>query len=136
MSKQIDLTKPLSDEDRQYLEDRARHYEIAANDAEHAGAELPPEYLGLTGGEPAFGVPADSHPEGVGLGEGTLRPTNPHATVADESAPTEEDSEDSYDDMTVAELQDELENRELPKSGKKAELIARLRGDDGGEESE
>lgn len=34
MSRQIDLSKPLSDEDRQYLLDRDRHHDITINDAQ------------------------------------------------------------------------------------------------------
>lgn len=37
---------------------------------------------------------------------------------------------DDYDDMTVDDLKDELEDRGLPRSGSKSELIARLRDDD------
>lgn len=44
MSRQIDLTKPLSDEDRQYLVDRARHHDLALNEeylAEQEAAKEP-----------------------------------------------------------------------------------------------
>jgi SAP domain-containing protein len=37
---------------------------------------------------------------------------------------------DDYDEWTNEELRDELEKRELSKSGNKAELVARLREDD------
>jgi hypothetical protein len=36
----------------------------------------------------------------------------------------------SYQDQTVAELKDELAERDLPKSGKKDDLVARLEEDD------
>jgi len=39
----------------------------------------------------------------------------------------------AYADLTVDELKAELEKRELPKSGKKADLIARLEDDDAGQ---
>lgn len=35
MSKNVDLSKPLSDEDREYLKQRARHYDIEENDRVH-----------------------------------------------------------------------------------------------------
>ncbi len=37
----------------------------------------------------------------------------------------------AYEDMTVEQLKEELEKRELPKSGKKAELVQRLEDADG-----
>ncbi len=39
-------------------------------------------------------------------------------------------ADDEYDNMTNAELEDELVRRDLPKSGNKAEMIARLRESD------
>ena len=39
----------------------------------------------------------------------------------------------AYAELTVDELKDELEKRELPKSGKKDDLIARLEDDDAGQ---
>jgi hypothetical protein len=43
-------------------------------------------------------------------------------------AETQEGS--SYSESTVAELKDELAERDLPKSGKKEDLVARLEEDD------
>lgn len=43
---------------------------------------------------------------------------------------------DGYDEKTVIELQDELRARDLPVSGNKDELVARLRFDDKGPEGE
>lgn len=40
------------------------------------------------------------------------------------------DSDEDYEEWTNEDLRDELERRELSKSGNKAELIARLREDD------
>jgi SAP domain len=42
----------------------------------------------------------------------------------------EDSSDEGYEGMTKAELEDELASRDLPKSGTKAELIARLTEDD------
>jgi SAP domain len=50
-----------------------------------------------------------------------------------ESAEAEPEGEPSYEANTVAELSAELESRELPKSGTKAELIERLETDDNAE---
>lgn len=38
---------------------------------------------------------------------------------------------EGYSSMTKAELEAELESRDLPKTGNKAELVARLEDDDG-----
>jgi hypothetical protein len=43
---------------------------------------------------------------------------------------------DDYEDWTVEKLQEELRNRDLPVSGKKEELIARLREDSGEPQAE
>lgn len=136
MSKQIDLNAPLSAEDREYLEVRARHDLVAANDAQFADGEPVTAYSGLTGGEPAFGVPAGSHPEGVGLGLGSNPLVNPLAPTSADAEASEGDDSDGYDTMTVEELQDELRDRELKVGGNKSELIARLRNDDAEEDGD
>lgn len=46
------------------------------------------------------------------------------------------DQQDDYDDWTNSELSKELENRALPKSGTKAELVERLRANDAEQEQE
>jgi hypothetical protein len=45
-------------------------------------------------------------------------------------------ADETYEEMTVEELKDELADRELPLSGNKAELIARLEAADAGEAGE
>lgn len=62
---------------------------------------------------------------------------HPHVVAEDEDDDVYEDdlSEDEgYEAMTVEELKEELEDRGLPKSGNKAELVARLEEDDASEE--
>lgn len=49
---------------------------------------------------------------------------------ASASPVAESDADDDYDDWTNEELREELDKRELSKSGNKAELMARLREDD------
>lgn len=54
-----------------------------------------------------------------------------------EEAEAEEETGDNYDDTTawkVADLKAELEKRELPATGNRAELVARLRESDAAEE--
>ena len=58
MSRQIDLTKPLSDEDRQYLVDRADTVALEQNAAWTAGREFADEG-GKHGAPPDADPPAD-----------------------------------------------------------------------------
>lgn len=138
MSRQIDITKPLSDEDRQYLEDRARHEDLRRN-AEIVGEReadvLTPINDGNTGDVDPF--KADDGTEqitGTNPGERTVTA----AQAADTGVPTADDAgdepDDDYENWTNEDLRDELENRDLSKSGNKQELVARLREDDAASE--
>ncbi len=79
-------------------------------------------------------------PEDITLNEADkawLRMWNRHDEIPGEEAPgsAEEDGEDGgdaaeYSDYTVDELKDKLRERELPVSGSKEELVARLEEDD------
>lgn len=57
-----------------------------------------------------------------------------HPPVTEEDDLDDEELDDGYDDMTVAQLQEELKSRNLDTNGKKDALIARLREDDSDEE--
>lgn len=48
----------------------------------------------------------------------------------DPDKPVGDDESDDYNDWNVATLQEELRNRDLPTSGNKAQLVARLVEDD------
>lgn len=103
MARKIDLDKPLSKKDRAWLEDWGKHDQIAAHDAQFDPQPEPKDDLDEPDGED---VPfEDGDPDGPG----TDRP---------------------YVEWTNDELRDELGDRELSKSGSKAELIARLEEDD------
>lgn len=100
MSKQIDLTVPLSDEDREWLLARGRDADVALADRLASGEPLVAEDAG-----------AASAPE-------------------DSSAPGEDAPTDQYDEWSKDALQSELEDRGLPSRGTKAELIEVLRNSD------
>lgn len=116
MSRVIDLDRKLSDEDREYLVHRGRHADVQANDVQFAGAEPDKAPPGALGTEPS--LQSDRVPEAGS------------------------DEELVYEDMTVAQLKEEIDARneerdsdsQLSKSGAKADLIAELEADD--EESE
>lgn len=123
MSREIDLTKPLSDADRKYLEDRARHADIALADA-NSGVEGKSEL-------PAPNVFAATDP-------------SPDRTPAASISSTEDAEEDlPYEEWKVDELKAELDVRAqdaedsdiaeslaYTSSDKKADLIKKLEADD------
>lgn len=100
MSKTIMPSKTLSKFDRQYLIDRGQNPDDFILPAEE---ETPP-------------TPPATAPE---------QPENP---VSEDEAETEDEDEEDipYSEWTVDELEIELQNRSLKKSGNKDELIARL----------
>ena len=125
MTRQVPTDQPLSDEDRQYLKDRGQYATIEAIDREQGLEAEPSGNLGLLGSEPS--LQADRQ-EGAGVGEAqALLYTDPTAE------PNSGDDDKDYDNWSKAELQDELEERGLPKSGNVADLVQRLRDDDDSE---
>jgi hypothetical protein len=100
MGKNIDLTQPLSDEDRAWLEERGKINDIRVADE-------------------IAGVSTDPEPVSAQTDDGT----------DDEDDDSTADSEE-YGDWTKAQMQYELGERGLPQSGNKAELAARLEEDD------
>lgn len=139
MSRQLDFSKPLSDDDRKYALDRGMYAEVRANDLEHSEESevhdpAGPEATGLTGNEPSREADHQT-PTGVGLAALTANPGAKTVVEAEKETPTPSPAESAekgtdYNSKTIAELQQELENRELSKSGSKAELVARLEEDD------
>lgn len=126
MSKQIDLTQPLSDEDREYLRVLGRLDDIRRNDEQFAEGYEAPEAR-----EPS--ATAD-RTQAAGIGEGTLGTRAANASqpeLAGEGADeVGDDTEAPYEEWNLVDLREELEVRELSKSGNKGELAARLREDD------
>jgi hypothetical protein len=140
MARQIDPDKPLSAEDRQWLEDWSRYEQIRLHDEAH-----PPEDGGSTDAQADALFdnlkPLQSGSDATGEQEEEEDPLKGEsATFTNLSAPEDDsdgdDEGDWYEDegVTNDDLRDELGKRELSKSGNKEELIARLREDDASDE--
>jgi hypothetical protein len=119
MARTIDWSQELSEEEVQYLVQRP----WLAQQARVQGHELPDLYYELSKTK----APAHTQPQPlVDLDDQEPDPTGPNLDAEDE----EEDDEVAYGDLTVEQLKEELHTRELPVSGNKDELIARLEADD------
>lgn len=127
MSRSIDLTKPLSEADREYLVARCRWRDLQTADA---NAEVPeqPSNPPLT--------TQDSRPDANPTDNGTLTADLPTTPLPDVSGATEAEEEegDNYDDESVwsyADLQTEAKSREgIAANQSREDLIAALRKDD------
>lgn len=64
------------------------------------------------------------------VGTGSEEPTTVEPSSVEDQGDGESTEEGSYDSLTKEQLQEELRNRELPTSGNKPELVARLEEDD------
>jgi SAP domain len=124
---------------------------VTEEDEERMSTELTPTHVigppGYASPDPATEagrlVEIEDHPLSGDIAEDYGGSVAATAEAAMSSALTSEggtngeggaDVEDEYSDMTVEELKAECESRGLPVSGTKAELQARLRADDAGEE--
>lgn len=129
MSRKIDLGKPLTDEEHQYLVDRCRWDDLA-----EAGRATGPVPRDPNSTPSAVDAPLLSHPADVGTQNAEL-PTTPLPT---DSVPVEADPDDegdNYDDTEVwsySDLQHEAKGRDadIKTTGPREELVARLRKDD------
>lgn len=124
MSKQIDLSKPLSEADKEYLRQMGREQQIAQVEAggEDSSATAGPRQL-KNGPTELENVPNTGDVNTLGRAE-----TGGATGSVPDLAPSV--GEEGYEGLKVPQLQDELERRGLPKSGTKPELIARLEEDD------
>lgn len=133
MSKEVDLTTPLTDAERAYLEQRSRHYDIEDNDRQFKvgkfADDFKEEYKGTNTVAPnpvEPGSDADNPPAFVGVRpHGVDRAVWGGATGLD--APSDDAPAASVDDLSVEELKDELKDRDLSTSGNKHELQKRLK---------
>ena len=130
MSRKVDLSGPLSDDDRQYLVDRCRWDDLREADASHpVPAERDPNSTPPATDTPAVLYPTDS---------GTLTAELPTKPLPDVSMPapaeTVVDDDDNYDDEDVwsyNDLQQEAKDRKgVSAAGSRQDIVARLREDD------
>lgn len=115
MSRKIDLTKPLSDEDRQYLLDRGRLRDIAQADGNTEAANPVPG--GLDGVNTGGASPTAKDPRlgaRIKVGEPTVQ------------AGDALEDEDDDNVLKGAALEQALEDRGLPKTGTADEKRARV----------
>lgn len=121
MSRQIDMDKPLSSKDRDYLLERGQGYLVEQLDRVAEQNRLAKEAVQRT-------VGTVDDPDG--------RPDFTGEQNVEQNAPGEDDGDpDVYESWKVPELKQELERRELATSGTKAELISRLEDDDDADNS-
>lgn len=130
MGRNIDLTKPLSDDDEAWLLERSRGWQVDENkrfladkdNKEHEPGEVEPpdwEPTNTVAHPPFEGEQPNPRqvPSPVGLEYHAGEPVDGQG-VGDDYAP---------EDLTVDELKEELHARELPVSGNKDELVKRLK---------
>lgn len=128
MGRQIDFEKPLSEDDKAWLRDRSRGYEVDENERQFSDdpdAPVVPEQEWTPGNRPAaesFEEPGPNPrqvPFPVGVdGEHINRTAGDGEEAVEEVDP---------EDLTVDELKDELRQRDLPVSGNHAELVKRVK---------
>lgn len=138
MSRTVDLSSRLSEEDREYLLARGREQDVLNNDArftDDAEAARFAAYVPGTSVDRADGVP---HTVGgdprVVMGGGGTDGTPEFA----ESARLDAETEDNYENWTKKQLKAEIEQRnselpedeQMPVSGDKPDLIELLRNND------
>jgi hypothetical protein len=80
----------------------------------------------------AVGAENGMYVEDGQLVDPTAPEPEPEAELVEAEAVVEVEYDDGYDDLTKEELQSELQDRGLPISGNKPDLVARLREDDVG----
>jgi hypothetical protein len=141
MSRQIDFSKPLSEEDKQYALDRNMAIDVEENEKkfseiQETGEKVDIVSSGLNGNEPSR-FADKSEVSGLGLAQVNAGPTTEEVVVKEEVieetvevSEGEEIDDDDYNTWSLDDLKIELGERQLSKSGNKAELVARLTADD------
>lgn len=135
MSREVDLSTPLTKEERAYLHMRGRIADIERADAQHGVTEADPfidgdgtgpQQKSVLTGDRAAARKAELLAELAALEESESDEDEDTSDVEDEDG---EDGE-SYADWTVPQLDAELAKRKLAKGGTKDDKVRRLEEDD------
>ena len=150
MSRKVDITKPLSDEDRQYLLDRGQHAKIAQADAAAGGDDSALAASTTPGGVSGVTV-GGSSPLAQDPSVGRYTPAEPAVQAGD--GLTSDDDKDAKAEAAIADrdyeakgvlvkhLQAEIDRRnedrdeddQIPRTGTKDDLVDALKADDASE---
>lgn len=133
MSQEVDLSTPLTADEFRYLTERSRGDLIERAHAMHGTSDE--DYADVLSGD---GTGPQPQPQPLASAEARAARREQllrelQALDADNSEVVEEDEETPdrpYSEWSGAELDEELGNRGLPKSGSKADKVARLEADD------
>lgn len=129
MSRDIDLTQSLSDDEKQYLIDRERWRDLEIN-ANHTGDSLPDRNTGLSaqassarlGDQTVTQVPDGSNPAPASLGQ------RQRLAAQGGAVQIQFESEDKpYEDWSKGDLKDQAERRGISKGGNIQALADRIR---------
>lgn len=135
MSREVDLTKPLSDEDREYLQNNNRLTDIARADGKIGEDGFPLPDDSVEGShvqspqqtDPSLGAVTTVPEQPLEPGQIGVQPQS--ADAGDAEAPS--DNYDDEDAWSYRELQEEAGKREdVPATGSREALIEALRKDD------
>ncbi len=123
MSKKIDFSKPLSEEDEAYVAERP----WLRVDAELSGFDLSDETDFSVDGDEGEG---DEKPDGFEDGEGGDADSDEDESDEENEGEGDEDEVAPYAEWDYQELKTEAKRRDLSASGSKEQLIERLEQDD------
>jgi hypothetical protein len=128
MGRQIDFDKPLSDENKAWLRDRSRGYEVDDNErrfSDDPDAPVVPD----TDWTPSNRMAAEPFDEPGANPRQVPFPVGVDGEHVDRSAGGYDDQteEVAVEDLNVEELKAELHERDLPVGGNKEELVKRLK---------
>lgn len=132
MGRNIDFSKPISEDDEAWLHERGRGWQVdeakrvLADEKEGAKAEGGAQELEW---EPSNRPPSDFFDEPGPTPRQVPRPVGDRKQLASPDAELDGENveEVAPEDLTVDELKEELHARELPVSGNKDELVKRLK---------
>lgn len=132
MSMEVDLSTPLTQEEYAYLLQRSRQDLINRAHEMHGTSDedyAEQTYGDGTGPQPYAALQGEARAERIDRLRAELAELEAAAGEEDEEE-MDEDEAPAYSDWSVSQLDEELGNRNLPKSGSKSDKVARLEADD------